>query len=63
MNKEHWNTEHFEYIDFEQDSDFFNSNQEKSFRKNKSNAARRKIELLQDQKELNNEIMDYFADY
>ena len=63
MNTENWNQEYTDYFDNELDSNFEGNEYKKPNQKRKSNSARRKIELLQDQKELRNEITDYFTDY
>ena len=63
MNTENWQQENTEYFDSDLlDDDLYDDRYRKSKQKHKSNSARRKIEMLQDQKELRNEISDYLSD-
>jgi len=63
MNTENWQQENTEYFDCDLfDVDLDDNEYKKPKQKRKSNSARRKIEMLQDQKELKNEISDYFSD-
>ena len=63
MNTESWYQDNTEHFDNELGKNVDYNEYKKPKQKHKSNSARRKIEMLQDQKELRNEITDYFAEY
>lgn len=63
MNTESWYQDNTEHFDNELGKNVDYNEHKKANQKHKSNSARRKIEMLQDQKELRNEISDYFSDH